>query len=74
MFTDQDLKNHQAFARVLDEAKFDIEGKAVIPAAMLIRWYVDLGAKIKDAIDRNSRPMLEPIKTCGLTKPKGKKK
>ena len=71
MITNDDLKRYDAFMMIINEGKFDIEGRAVISTALLIKWYMDLRPKLFDAIEaaaekekqgaKKKHPMKKPI-------------
>jgi hypothetical protein len=72
MITNDDLKRYDAFLMIVNEGKFDIEGRAVISTALLIKWYMELRPKLLKAVelfDLDSKqgmekkpPMKKPIK------------
>lgn len=47
MFTKDDELKYKAFKSVIEKAKFDIEGRAILPVAQLLKWFYELEGKIK---------------------------
>jgi len=59
MINDEDIKQYDLFSRVIDEGKFDIEGRAVIQTALLMQWFKTLRPKLlsaKNSIEANPVP------------------
>lgn len=51
MFSQEDLARYRAFKVVMNQAKFDIQGNAVIAAASLFAWFGELEKKIEGSIE-----------------------
>ena len=75
--TENDLQMYQAFKRVIEKGYFDLEGRAVIQAALLFKWFAELEPKLKKAIPASNeikhaiKPLGKPEKP---SKPKRSKK
>lgn len=52
MFSKEDLAKFKAFKGVMNQAKFDIQGSAVLAAASLFAWFYDLERKIEAGISQ----------------------
>ena len=48
MIEQTDLINFSRLMKVIQEGHFDLEGKAVVPVALLIKWYEGLGQKLNE--------------------------
>ena len=70
MFNLDDLKNYSAMAKVIENSKMDIEGKAVIPTALLLKWYIELGQRIKKNIEEQ-QVVDEVVETAPVDEPIG---
>jgi len=50
MLSEEDLKAYTFFKQLIVEASLNIEGKAVIQAALAFKWFEELEPKLKQAI------------------------
>lgn len=79
MFSREDLAKFKAFKGVMNQAKFDIQGNAVLAAASLFAWFHDLEKKIEASIPQppvSGKEIKEPIATLGekpISKKRGRK-
>jgi hypothetical protein len=76
MFSKEDLAKFKAFKGVMNQAKFDIQGSAVLAAASLFAWFYDLERKIESGISHGaiiSKELTSPIESID-NKPEKKKR
>lgn len=55
MFTSDDLQKYEQLKGLIASGKFDIQGGSVISAAVLFKWFGDLGKKIESSL--NAKPV-----------------
>lgn len=51
MIDKSDLDNYDKFARVIQKGDFNLKGEAIIPVALLLRWFGELKPKLKWAME-----------------------
>jgi len=47
MISKEDLDNYGKLGNLIVKADFNLQGGAVIPSALLLKWYNELGSKLK---------------------------
>ena len=65
MITKDDLMKHRGLARLIEDSAFTVQGKAVIPSALLLQWYRDLGQRLEALIEPETvaAPKVVPVDT-----------
>jgi hypothetical protein len=67
LINETDLKNFQSLKNVITKGKFEINGEAIVPVALLINWYNSLGERMVKSLEKPAIPVekKEPIKKIG---------
>lgn len=52
MINKDDLANYQKFGKLIAQGDYNLKGEAVVSAALLFKWYFDLGLKLKAEHDK----------------------
>lgn len=76
MFSKEDIARYRAFKVVMNQAKFDIQGNAVIAAASLFAWFNDLEKKIEACIEPKpiiAKEVKSPFSDVGVEPTSAKK-
>lgn len=55
MFKEEDLQKFLYLKNLIGEAKFDIDGKAVITASACFTWFEQLEIKIRNEIQKEEK-------------------